>query len=157
MVRFETGDIFAEDAEALVNPVNCSGFMGRGIALRFKKAFPDNFAAYEGACKRGEVEPGRMFVFETNELTNPRWIVNFPTKRHWRARSRMEDVEKGLEALAGEMRERDIRSIAIPALACGLGGLAWDEVRPRIEAALAGFDDLDAVVFEPGDAPPAPR
>lgn len=154
MIRFKTGDILAEDVEALVNTVNCVGFMGRGIALQFKKAFPANFAAYAAACKRGEVKPGRMFVFETGVLA-PRWIVNFPTKRHWRARSRMGDVEEGLEALAGEMRERDIRSIAIPPLACGLGGLAWEEVRPRIEAALAEFDDLDAVVFRPDGAPPA--
>ena len=155
MIRFTAGDVLAEDAEALVNTVNCVGVMGRGIALQFKKAFPDNFKAYAEACKRREMKPGRMFVFETGALTNPRYIVNFPTKRHWRGRSRMEDVEAGLKALAAEIEARNIRSIAVPPLACGLGGLAWDDVRPRIEAALAGFDDLEAVVFKPDGAPDA--
>ena len=155
MIRFKVGDILAEDVGALVNTVNCVGIMGRGIALQFKKAFPANFEAYAAACERGEVKPGRMFVFETGALTNPRYIVNFPTKRHWRGRSRMADVEAGLKALAAEIRARNIRSIAVPPLACGLGGLAWDDVRPRIEAALAGFDDLEAVVFRPAGAPEA--
>ena len=152
MIRFKTGDILAEDAEALVNTVNCVGVMGRGIALRFKKAFPANFQAYAAACEHREVRPGRMFVFET-DAPAPRWIINFPTKRHWRAGSRMEDVEAGLKALTDEIRARNIRSIAIPALACGLGGFAWDQVRPRIEAALAEFDDLDAIIFRPDGAP----
>ena len=155
MIRFKAGDILTEDVEALVNTVNCVGVMGRGIALQFKKAFPANFKAYASACERGEVKPGRMFVFETGALTNPRYIVNFPTKRHWRGRSRMADVEKGLEALAAEIETRNIRSIAVPPLACGLGGLAWDDVRPRIEAALEGLGDLEAVVFEPSGAPDA--
>ena len=114
MIRFETGDILAEDAEALVNTVNCVGVMGRGIALQFKKAFPENFRTYAEACKRGEVQPGRMFLFETGELTNPRYIINFPTKRHWRGNSRIEDIEAGLEALGDVIRERGIRSIAVP-------------------------------------------
>ena len=158
MIRFKTGDIFAEDAEALVNTVNCVGVMGRGIALQFKKAFPENFRAYSKACKRNDVRPGRMFVFETDQLINPRYIVNFPTKRHWRGNSWMEDVEAGLRALVDVIRERNIRSIAIPPLASGLGGLSWDEVRPRIEASLRSLDDLDErriVIFEPRGAPQA--
>ena len=156
MIRFKTGDLLAEDAEALVNAVNCVGVMGRGIALQFKKAFPENFRAYSEACKGDEVRPGRMFVFETHQFANPRYIVNFPTKRHWRSKSRMEDVETGLTALVDVIRERNIRSIAIPALASGLGGLSWDEVRPRIEASLRSLDDLDErriVVFEPRVTP----
>ena len=158
MIRFKTGDIVAEDAEALVNTVNCVGVMGRGIALQFKKAFPENFWAYSEACKGEEVRPGRMFVYETRQLINPRYIVNFPTKRHWRGKSRMEDVEAGLRNLVDVIRERNIRSIAIPPLASGLGGLSWDEVRPRIEASLRSLDDLDErsiVIFEPGGAPQA--
>ena len=154
MIRFKTGDILAEDVEALVNTVNCVGVMGRSVALQFKKAFPDNFKSYAAACKRKEVKPGRMFVFETSALA-PRYIVNFPTKRHWRAKSRIEDVEAGLNALVAEIEARNIRSIAIPPLACGLGGLAWDDVRPRIEAALAGMVDLQVTVFEPDGAPVA--
>ena len=157
MIRFKTGDILAEDAEALVNTVNCVGVMGRGIALQFKKAFPENFRAYAAACKRGEVHPGRMFVFETGALTNPRFIVNFPTKRHWRADSRIEDIDAGLADLARVVRERGIRSIAVPPLGSGLGGLDWRKVRPRIEAALRGFNDLDTVVFEPDGAPAPAR
>ena len=149
MIRFKTGDILAEDAEALVNTVNCVGVMGRGIALQFKKAFPENFRAYDEACERGEVRPGRMFVFETRQLTNPRYIVNFPTKRHWRGNSRIEDIDAGLKDLATVIRERDIRSIAVPPLGSGLGGLDWSDVRPRIEDALGGLDDLQVVVFEP--------
>lgn len=97
MFEFKSGDILAEDAEAIVNAVNCVGAMGRGIALQFKNAFPANFDAYDKACRREEVRPGRMFVFETGLLTNPRYIVNFPTKRHWREQCRMEDINSGLD------------------------------------------------------------
>lgn len=153
MIEFTTGDILQADVEALVNTVNCVGIMGRGIALQFKNAYPKNFKAYEDACARKEVQPGRMFVFETRELTGPRFIINFPTKRHWRGKSRIEDIESGLAALAEEIRKRGIRSIAIPPLGSGLGGLNWADVRPRIAAALRGFDDLQVVVFEPNAAP----
>src|SRR5690606_12589675 len=140
-----TGDILAADAEAIVNTVNCVGIMGRGIALQFKNAFPKNFKAYEAACARGEVQPGKMFVFETRTLTNPKFIINFPTKRHWRGKSRIEDIDSGLKALAEEIRTRGIRSIAIPPLGSGLGGLNWADVRPRICEALRGFDDLQVI------------
>ena len=122
MIEYKAGNILKEDAEALVNPVNCVGIMGRGLALQFKKEFPRNFTSYAAACKRNEVQPGRMFVFETGQLTSPRYIINFPTKRHWRGKSRMEDIEAGLAALAEEIRSGSIRSIAIPPLGCGLGG-----------------------------------
>lgn len=138
MIEYKTGDVAGEDAEALVNTVNCVGVMGRGVALRFKEAFPDNARAYARACERKEVEPGRMFVFERESLANPRYIINFPTKRHWRGRSRMEDIEAGLAALAEEVRSREIRSIALPPLGSGLGGLDWREVRPRIVKTLRG-------------------
>ena len=157
MVEFKTGNILAEDAEALVNTVNCVGIMGRGIALQFKNAFPENFKAYAAACRHREVQPGRMFVFETGHLTNPHYIINFPTKRHWRGKSRMEDIDVGLKALRIVVRQKKIRSIALPPLGSGLGGLNWHEVRPRIEAALRGFKDLRVVVFEPKGAPDAGR
>ncbi len=152
MIEYKTGDIITEDAEALVNTVNCVGVMGRGIALQFKKAFPENFVSYATACKRSQVQPGRMFVFETGQMY-PHYIINFPTKRHWRGKSRMEDIEAGLAALAEEIRERHIRSIAIPPLGSGLGGLDWSRVRPRIEATFQEFNDLKVVVFEPGGGP----
>ena len=157
MIAYKTGNILTEDAEALVNSVNCVGVMGRGIALQFKKAFPENYKSYAAACERDEVKPGRMFVYETGQLTNPRYIINFPTKRHWRGKSRMEDIDAGLVGLAEEIRSRKIRSIAIPPLASGLGGLNWSEVRPRIEAALREFNDLEVVIFEPGGVPAGAR
>ena len=124
------------------------------MALQFKKAFPDNFKAYAKACQAGEVQPGRMFVFETKRLDNPRYIINFPTKRHWRGKSRIADIEAGLTALAGEIRARGISSIALPPLGSGLGGLEWTEVRSRIEAALGALAPaVSIVVFEP-DGPP---
>ncbi len=153
MIEFKTGDILRADAEALVNTVNCVGIMGRGIALQFKNVFPANFKAYEAACARDEVQPGKMFVFETQTLTNPKFIINFPTKRHWRGKSRMEDIDSGLKALVEEIRTRSIRSIAIPPLGSGLGGLNWAEVRPRIVEALHGLNDLQVMVFEPNSAP----
>ena len=107
--------------------------MGKGIALQFKQAFPENFRAYDRACEAGEVRPGRMFVFETHSMIGPKYIINFPTKRHWRGNSRIEDIEAGLEALIADGEAAGIQSIAVPPLGCGLGGLDWDDVRPRIE------------------------
>jgi O-acetyl-ADP-ribose deacetylase (regulator of RNase III) len=151
MIEYKKGDILAEDAEALVNTVNCVGVMGRGIALQFKNAFPENFKSYAAACERNEVQPGRMFVFETGKLTNPRYIINFPTKRHWRGKSRMADIDAGLTALAKEIESKSIRSIAIPPLGSGLGGLDWSEVRAHMETALRKFGDVRIVLFEPSD------
>ena len=153
MIEYKCGDILREDAEALVNTVNCVGVMGRGIALQFKKAFPANFKAYAAACKNEEVQPGRMFVFEMGQLTNPRYIINFPTKRHWRGKSRMEDVEAGLADLVATIRQFGIRSVAIPPLGSGLGGLEWTEVKARIEAVLAPLEDVQVLVYEPKGAP----
>ncbi|MCY3844045.1 MAG: macro domain-containing protein [Acidobacteria bacterium] len=153
MIRYKTGDLLSEGTEALVNTVNCVGIMGRGVALQFKRAFPENFRAYAALCKRDEVRPGRMFVFETRGLVNPRYIINFPTKRHWRGKSRIEDIEYGLRSLVEEIRSRGIRSVALPPLGSGLGGLRWPDVRARIEAALGGLDDVEVVIFEPGGGP----
>jgi O-acetyl-ADP-ribose deacetylase (regulator of RNase III) len=153
MIEYKRGDILREDAEALVNTVNCVGVMGRGIALQFKNAFPENFKAYAAACKNEEVQPGRMFVFETGQLNNPRYIINFPTKRHWRGKSRMEDIEAGLKSLVDAIRRYNIRSIALPPLGSGLGGLDWSEVRPRIEASLQPLTDVRVLIYQPQGAP----
>lgn len=153
MIEFKTGDLFAEDVEALVNSVNCVGIMGRGIALQFKNAFPENFKAYADACRRNEVTPGRMFVHPLHGMANPRYIINFPTKRHWRGKSRIEDIEAGLASLVSEIRDYDIRSIAIPPLGSDLGGLPWADVRSRIIGVLQGLEDVRIVVFEAGSAP----
>ncbi len=153
MIEFVHGNILRADAEAIVNTVNCVGVMGRGIALQFKNAWPENFHAYANACKAEIVQPGKMFVFPTNQLTNPRYIINFPTKRHWRGASRMEDIESGLHALVDTIREYDIKSIAIPALGSGLGGLDWQQVRTRIVAAMQGLPDVTIYIYEPQGAP----
>lgn len=150
MVELRTGDILQADAEALVNTVNCVGVMGRGIALAFKEAYPQNFKAYESACKRHEVLPGKLHLFETGLLVHPRYIINFPTKRHWRDKSRIEDIEAGLEALVGLIREKHIETVAIPPLGCGLGGLKWSDVKPRIEQAFSTLTDVRVILFEPG-------
>jgi O-acetyl-ADP-ribose deacetylase (regulator of RNase III) len=153
MIEPAQGDLFKADAEALVNTVNCVGFMGRGIAAQFKRAFPDNFTVYAAACKRGAIQPGRMLTVATEQLVGPRYIINFPTKRHWRGKSRIEDIESGLAALVQEVERLGIRSIAIPPLGCGLGGLDWQDVRPRIERAFATLPDVRVLLYEPAGAP----
>ncbi|MGP6156891.1 MAG: macro domain-containing protein [Vulcanimicrobiaceae bacterium] len=155
MIEFTKGDILKSEAEALVNTVNCVGFMGRGIALQFKNAFPKNFKAYKIACDREEIQPGKVFVFETGSMTNPKYIINFPTKRHWRGKSRLSDIASGLTSLVSEIRQRNIRSIAIPPLGSGLGGLYWPDVRVLIEDALRPLADVRVTIYEPSVAPDA--
>ncbi|MCB9764786.1 MAG: macro domain-containing protein [Alphaproteobacteria bacterium] len=155
MIRTGTGNILEAQAEALVNTVNCVGVMGKGLALQYKRAWPAMFKAYRQAAKAGEVVPGCMHVYETGDLVGPRLIINFPTKRHWRQPSRMEDVEAGLVDLARVLRERGVCSVAIPPLGAGLGGLPWPEVRRCIVDALAPLEDVDVLLWEPGGAPPA--
>jgi len=129
--------------------------MGRGIALQFKKRFPENNKFYETACKRGDVVPGKMLVFETGTLPYPNYIINFPTKRHWRGASRIEDINNGLEDLVRVIQEYKIESVAVPPLGCGLGGLDWNQVKKCIETALSQLDGVKVIVFEPTGAPPA--
>ncbi|MDD2943806.1 MAG: macro domain-containing protein [bacterium] len=149
MIEFKQGDILHEDVEVLVNTVNCVGVMGRGIALQFKKIFPENFKFYEKACQQGQMRPGQMLVYQTGQLINPRYIVNFPTKRHWRGKSRIQDIKEGLTALAEIIEKLKITSIAVPPLGCGLGGLEWSEVRPLIVDALQSLDGVRVIIFEP--------
>jgi len=153
MIRYTTGNLLEAEVNALVNTVNCVGVMGKGIALQFRQAWPDNYDAYRRACQHDEVQPGRMFVFDTVRLVNPRYIINFPTKKHWKGKSRMEDIETGLQSLVDEIRRLGIRSIALPPLGCGNGGLDWGVVRRMIERKLKSLDDVDVVVFEPAGAP----
>lgn len=154
MIREGHGDLLSADVDALVNTVNTVGVMGKGIALQFKKRFPGNFKAYAAACKAGDVETGRMFIFDAGQLVRPRWIINFPTKRHWKSNSRIEDIDAGLDDLARAIADLGIRSIAVPPLGCGLGGLRWTDVKPLIEAKLAALD-AEVVVFAPEGPPVA--
>ena len=155
MVELTRGNILKAEAEALVNTVNCVGFMGKGIALQFKKAYPENFEDYRKACAAGEVQPGRMHIFELRSMLNPKFVINFPTKRDWRANSRYEDIEAGLKALVTDVRRLGITSIAVPPLGCGLGGLDWNRVRPMIEAAFAPLPSVRVLLYEPAGAPEA--
>lgn len=155
MIQIARGNLLNAEVDALINTVNCDGYMGKGIALQFKQAFPANFKAYEAACKLGEVMSGRMFIHDNGGLVNPRWIVNFPTKRHWRNKSRLEDIASGLSALVADVQRLGIRSIAVPPLGCGLGGLNWSDVRPLIERAFAPLTDVAVHLYEPNGAPPA--
>ncbi|MGV0954830.1 MAG: type II toxin-antitoxin system antitoxin DNA ADP-ribosyl glycohydrolase DarG [Fluviibacter sp.] len=151
MIELVSGNILEDESDAIVNTVNCVGVMGRGIALQFKNAWPKNFKAYEAACKREEVLPGRMFVYETGQLSGPKFIINFPTKRHWRGKSHIQDVVSGLQALVKEIEQRGIRSIAVPPLGSGLGGLNWKEVLPLIEKNLGSLSGVRVRVYEPAN------
>jgi O-acetyl-ADP-ribose deacetylase (regulator of RNase III) len=152
VIRKGTGDLLAADVDALVNTVNTVGIMGKGIALQFKRRYPANFRAYEKACKAGEVKLGEIFVFDAGQLVRPRWIINFPTKGHWRSNSRLNDVADGLDDLVRVIRELDIRSIAVPPLGCGNGGLDWAIVEPLIHERLSSLD-AEIVVFPPAGTP----
>ncbi len=155
MIRLVTGDLLKAEAEALVNTVNTVGVMGKGIALQFKQAYPRNYEEYRRACNHQEVQPGRMFVYATDKLVNPKYIINFPTKRHWKGKSRMEDIDAGLKALVKVVKELGIHSVAVPPLGCGSGGLHWDEVKPRIETAFRDLSDVTVLLFKPEGAPEA--
>lgn len=157
MIEYARGDILKSDAQALVNTVNCVGVMGRGIALQFKLKFPENFRAYEKVCRRDDLKPGRLFVFERGKLFDgkdgPDYIFNFPTKKHWRSPSRLEYVEKGMEALVEEVQERGITSIAIPPLGCGNGGLDWEDVEAIIERQVKALPGVRVILYPPGYEP----
>ena len=149
MLRFTQGNLLDAQAEAIVNTVNTVGVMGKGIALMFKARYPENYAVYHAACKTGEVQIGRMFVQPNKELAEPRWLINFPTKKHWRQPTEPDWIEAGLIALKEVILAKRIRSIALPALGCGNGGLDWADVRPMIETALGDLDDVEVTVYEP--------
>lgn len=156
MIESTQGNLLNAPVEALVNTVNTVGIMGKGIALQFKQAYPQMFRAYEQACKTGAVQLGKVQVHDLGGLVGgPRWIINFPTKGHWRAGSRVADIEAGLQDLTETIQRLNIRSIAVPPLGCGHGGLDWTEVRPLIESALGSLPDVRVLVFAPGNTPDA--
>ena len=149
MIEYCRGNLLEADAEALVNTVNTQGVMGKGLALAFKKTFPENFQAYAQACQSDQVETGKMFITEQQALLGPRWIINFPTKQHWRAPSKLEWIDQGLADLKKILTENQILSVAIPPLGCGLGGLDWQLVKPRIEGTLADLASTRILIYEP--------
>jgi len=149
MIKYTKGNIFDSDTDALVNTVNTVGIMGKGIALQFKKAYPNNFKAYQNACKKGEIEVGKVFVYADKNIdTGEKIIINFPTKKHWRKPSEYSYITEGLTDLIKIIEESGIKSIAIPPLGSGNGGLQWENVKKIIEEKL-GTLDTEIVVYEP--------
>jgi O-acetyl-ADP-ribose deacetylase (regulator of RNase III) len=151
MIRFIRGNLLEAPAEALVNTVNEVGVMGKGIALMFREAFPESARAYEAAAKNGEVHIGTMLMTREHDLTGDRWIIHFPTKKHWRHPSKLDWIRAGLKDLVRVIRDNGIRSVAVPPLGCGNGGLEWFQVRREIEAELSNLEDVEVIVYEPTD------
>jgi O-acetyl-ADP-ribose deacetylase (regulator of RNase III) len=154
MFQLVRGNLLQCQAEALVNTVNAQGIMGKGVALQFRHAFPEMYKAYKKACQDGNVQPGKMFIYKVSSSKNPQYIINFPTKRNWRSKSRMEDIEIGLKALVADVQKLGIHSVAVPPLGCGLGGLSWPAVRQRMESTFQELPDVDWLVYEPVDPLP---
>lgn len=151
VIEIAYGDIFEADADALVNPVNCVGVMGKGLAVQFKTNYPEMFEAYRSDCKHGVVQIGVVNVFKLGRAGRPYYIMNFPTKKHFRGKSQLGFVERGLASLVDEMARLQLSSVAMPALGCGLGGLDWDDVYPRIKRAFESTPHFRVILFEPND------
>jgi O-acetyl-ADP-ribose deacetylase (regulator of RNase III) len=149
MIKFLKGDLLKSDAEALVNAVNTVGVMGKGIALQFKNQYPENYKVYKAACNKGELKIGTILIVKDGDLFNQKFIVNFPTKQHWRSPSEISYIQDGLIALKKAIQEYDIQSIAIPPLGCGLGGLDWNVVKPMIIEVLQDLD-VNISIYELG-------
>jgi O-acetyl-ADP-ribose deacetylase (regulator of RNase III) len=149
MMHFTKGNLLEANVEALVNTVNTVGVMGKGIALMFKERFPKNYREYVAASKIGAIQIRKMFISATNELSGPKWVINFPTKKHWRYPTKIEWVREGLVALSEVIQEKQISSIAVPPLGCGNGGLNWSDVRPLVEEYLGDLTDVEIIVYEP--------
>ena len=149
MIHYEQGDIFESKAEAIVNPVNTVGVMGKGLALQFKRRYPRNFRAYAQICRERGITPAKPFLFDRAPQSHPRYIINLATKRHWRDASQLADIESGLKALADLLEARNITSVAIPAIGAGLGQLDWQKIRPLIDQHLADLQDTHITVFQP--------
>jgi len=149
MIQYTQGNLLDADVEALVNTVNTVGVMGKGIALMFKEQFKANYNEYVIACKAKEVVTGKMFVTETNALMGAKWIVNFPTKQHWRSKSKLEWIVDGLQELRQFIINNQVKSIAIPPLGSGYGGLDWSSVKQKVEEALGDINDVDIIIYEP--------
>ena len=151
-IEYKNGDMFDEPTEAIVNTVNCVGVMGKGVALEFKRRWPENFKAYKRVCVDKKLSPGEMFIFDNNGFLDSekhRFLINFPTKQHWRSRSKIEYVKDGLADFIEQVRRLGIKSVAVPPLGCGNGGLEWSEVRPLIEEAVTALPKVRFVIFGP--------
>lgn len=153
MIKLNSGDILLANTDAIVNTVNCAGVMGKGIALQFKMKYPDNYKYYKKICDQGRMMIGHVLVFECSQTNHPKYIINFPTKRHWKGKSTIDDIKKGLVSLISEVRQLNIQTIAIPALGSGLGGLDWKQVKPIIIDAFSGLPEVEVQLYEPHFSP----
>lgn len=155
MITYQTGNILHDQADAIINTVNTVGVMGKGLALQFKKAFPDNFKVYKKACDDKALVTGEVLTVELNSIHAPFYIINFPTKAHWKGNSKLEYIEQGLNSLKAEVKRLGLKSVALPALGSGLGGLAWDDVDSLIQRSLSELPDVEWYVYPPQVAPNA--
>jgi O-acetyl-ADP-ribose deacetylase (regulator of RNase III) len=147
-IAFVSGNLLDAKLDALVNPVNCVGIMGAGLALQFKWRFPENFNEYKRLCSEHKMQPGRVTAFRTS-FDCPRFIINFPTKLHYKNPSKLKYIKSGLADLAICISKIGVQSIAVPPLGCGLGGLRWFDVRPIIVDSLGSIPGLACFVYEP--------
>ena len=153
-VTFKQGDMFAEPADAIVNTVNCVGVMGKGVALEFKRRWPGNFEEYKRLCDRRILRPGKVFVYQNTDMLdqdNWKFLVNFPTKDHWRGKSQIGFIDKGLDDFLAQVEKLGIRSVVLPPLGCGNGGLEWKEVKPLLIRKLSPVDGVEFLVLEPSE------
>lgn len=150
-MKFVKGNLLTSNTQAIVNTVNTVGVMGKGIALQFKERFPQNFKAYAAACKRGEVKTGEMFVFTETDLHGEKIIINFPTKQEWFRKSQYSWIEEGLKDLVRVIEEMDIKSISLPPLGCGNGGLKWEKVKLLLNNHLGNLINTEVIVYEPNE------
>jgi len=153
-IYFEKGNLFETNAEAIVNTVNCVGVMGKGVALEFKNRWPDNFKAYKKLCQSKQLRPGKVFIFDTGDLFDDpkkiqRYLINFPTKDHWRSKSKMSYIEEGLDDLLVKLGNLNIKSVALPPLGCGNGGLNWGQVKSLLEEKLSKIQSIDFHIYDP--------
>lgn len=155
MIKYVTGNILHEQSDAIVNTVNTVGVMGKGLALQFKKAFPLNFEAYKSACDSQSFSVGDVLSVSLQSLNPPYYIINFPTKAHWKGKSKLEFIDTGLDALVSEVQKLDLKSVSLPALGSGLGGLDWEQVKSLIENKLSEVKGVEWRIFPPQSAPAA--
>ncbi|TWV06046.1 macro domain-containing protein [Bacteroidaceae bacterium HV4-6-C5C] len=151
-MKYITGDLLSANTQALVNTVNTVGVMGKGIALQFKENFPSNYNEYIKACKNKELEIGKLLVVKDKNIEKERIIINFPTKKDWKHKSKLDFIDRGLQELVKVIHEYAIKSIAIPPLGCGNGGLDWEEVEPLMEKYLSPLENIEILIFKPNKA-----
>lgn len=153
MIESKFGDILTANVEAIINTVNCVGVMGKGIALQFKLKYPENYRFYKTTCDQGRMMVGKVLIFQRESIDYPKYIINFPTKRHWKGKSTLQDISEGLDSLVAEIKHLKIKSIAIPALGSGLGGLDWQQVKSLIIDAFSSLPDVEVWLYEPHYSP----